>query len=620
MKTFGHIKLAAFIGLLVGILHGTIDIIARLIVLRFEWFELYQTLLISSITFALIFIIISILIEFIRKIMKLKITKKTLFVFYGVNSILLLILFYVATIVNRDLLSKFVFFSPTSLAVNLPIFLILGLSYILLLTKGKELVYSIISFFNKRKIRKIINNIIFIVIVFIIISLIIDLYLINYISGFAQDSKLGGYPNIILISLDAVRTDHLSLYGYPLETSPNLDKLSKESLVFENSISSAVWTIISHGAIFTGKYASHFDPEHTNKGLNDEETTLAEILRVKGYNTVGFISAPWIKAKFGLGQGFVTYKDRLDFFEHGLTFDKFSIKGAIFTFLPIYKSIIDTDRFRTAEKTNKFVFKWLDENKDDPFFMFVHYSEIHDPYVEKEEFRKKFTNDTRDFKELKRQFVESTNKKRYGNVSKDVVSSLIKLYDAAIYNIDYEVGNLLRKLDELGIKNNTIIIITADHGEEFYEHGYFLHGRTLYQELIHVPLIIYYPKEFKAKRIKEIVSTIDIFPTVLDVLDMEIPDDIDGVSLLPLINNPRNYDREYVKSELFGLPGYETEQQIAVFHGDWKLIEVKPEVETIPSGLYNLRTDPKEQKNLYDIYPAKRESLKKYISNGSDEK
>ena len=173
---------------------------------------------------------------------------------------------------------------------------------------------------------------------------------------------------------------------------------------------------------------------------------------------------------------------------------------------------------------------------------------------------------------------------------------------------------LLRRLDELGIRDNTIIIITADHAEEFYEHGYFRHGRTLYQEGIHVPLIIYYPKKLEPKRVEETVSTIDIFPTILDILKLDTPEDIDGVSLLPLMTDEGSYEREFVKSEFFGFGGQEIKQQTAIFHGDWKLLEVEPETETIPSGLYNLRTDPKEKKNLYNVFPERRESLKKHVS------
>ncbi len=623
MRFSKHIKLAAFVGLIVGMFHGTIDVIIRLIVWSFEWFEFYQTLLASLIAFTLGFVVLGLFIELMRKILKLKITKKALIIFYCITSAIVLLLFYVETIVNRDLLSKLAFLSPGSLVINLPIILVFGLVYILLLTKGKEIIYNTVSFFNKKKINKIIQNYIFIIVVFIITSLILDLYLIKYVPSSASDSKLEGYSNIILISMDAQRPDHLSFYGYPLETSPNLDKLSKEAVVFENVISPSTWTILSHGGMFTGKYVSNFDPGHINEGIRSEETTLAEILRSKGYNTAGFVSVSWLKKKFGFGQGFATYKDRIDFFDYHAAYDKYSIMGTIFTFFPIYKSIFNLDLKRSGKETNDLVFRWLDKNKDGPFFMFIHYMDAHMPYNPSEEFRKKFTNDTRDFEELEEEFIRYSNIKEYENVSKDIMGFMIKLYDAGVAELDYTIGNLLKKLDEIGVKNNTIIIFTADHGERLGDRKYTTNRKALYQETIHVPLLIYYPKEFKTKRIQNRVETIDIPPTILDILEIEGPEDLDGISFLPLIRNKEQYvGKEYVKSELFGmiddLENYEIEYQVAVISGDWKLIETKLPTGAIKSELYNLRTDPKEQRNLYGIYKGKGKSLRKYIVNITD--
>ncbi|HLD41766.1 MAG TPA: sulfatase, partial [archaeon] len=400
-----------------------------------------------------------------------------------------------------------------------------------------------------------------------------------------------------------------SMYGYESKTSPNLDKLSEDSVVFKNAISPAIWTILVHGGIFTGNYVSTFDPEHSNKGLKQEDKTFVELLRNNGYNTAGFVSSAWIKNKYGFGQGFNIYKDRMDFLENELTYDKFSMKGAIFTFIPKIQEMIDIDTFRSSEEINQGVLKWLEKNKDSSFFLFLHYIGPHVPYSPSQEFREKFTEDARSYEELEGAYEKSTGLKRYGNVSEDVVDALIGLYDAEIAELDYNVNILLEGVKEFGLKDNTIIVITSDSGEEFYDHGYFKHSRTLYQELVHVPLLIYYPKKFEPTAVDEFVSTIDIFPTVFDIVGIEVPKDIDGVSLVPLIENSRSYEREFVKSELFGLPGHETKQQTAIFHNEWKLLEVEPEVETIPSGLYNLRTDPKEKKNLYNVFPEKKESL-----------
>jgi arylsulfatase A-like enzyme len=271
------------------------------------------------------------------------------------------------------------------------------------------------------------------------------------------------------------------------------------------------------------------------------------------------------------------------------------------------------DGDKPSIEVNKGIFKWLDKNKDTPFFMFIDYTDPHGPFTLGREYRT--TNVTRSHLELYRAYID---KKRYDDISKDIINDLINLYDPEIMYIDHHIGKLLNKMDELDIKNNTIIIITADHGIEFYEHGYFDKGETMYQEIIHVPLIFYYPKEFKPQRIEKSVSNTDIMPTILGLLKIEVPVDIDGMSLVPLVKNG-SYNRKYVASEAFGRLGIEeTEQQIAIISGDWKLIEVRPKTETIPSALYNLRTDPKEQRNLYNIYTKKRNELQKYISEVTD--
>ena len=613
MKSPEHFKLAVFTGLIVGVLHGSVDIIAKFAVWSFEWFELYQTLLSSILVFTFIFAAIGIFFEALIRILKLRLPKNKYHAIYFTASIALLLFFYAATIVNRDILYRFTLWDWQSLVANFLVFSAISLLSLFIFTKGEGIIYLLIDFFNKTKVKKFVGNYIFAVSVFIIVSLIMDVYLLNDFTSSGE--KLEGYPNIVYISMDSVRADHLSMYGYKVQTSPNLDKFSKNAVVFKNVISPSLWTILVHGGIFTGKYVSTFDPDHTNQGIKKEEKTFVEVLKDNGYNTAGFVSAAWIKSKYGFGQGFNLYKDRMDFLEHKLTYDKFSIKGAIFTFVPNIQNIMDIDAVRSSEEINKDAFKWLEKNKDDTFFLFLHYEGPHAPYNPSKEFRERFTDDPRSFEELEAAYEKSTGLKRYGNVSENVINGLVNLYDAGIAELDYNINLLLDKMEGLGLKNNTLIIIAADSGEEFYDHGYFKHSRTLYQEIVHVPLLIYYPDKLKPEIIEEPVSTIDIFPTVFDILKIVVPEGIDGVSLIPLIKNDGSYQREFVKSELFGLPGHETKKQTAIIHNEWKLIEVEPETGTIKPGLYNLNTDPKEQKNLYYIFPEKRKLLQKYIND-----
>ena len=256
-------------------------------------------------------------------------------------------------------------------------------------------------------------------------------------------------------------------------------------MVFENAISPSSWTLPAHSSLFTGKYIFKHNASKRHQKLDKFQITLAEILKNRGYNTAGFIGGPYCKAKYGIEQGFITYKDRLDFFEHIFTFDRFSIRNLfIFLFPSLHDFIFRTDGERTAKEINRDVVKWLKRNKKSNFFVFINYFDAHTPYIRKE-FLYLFTNDTREYNKVKR----SLNTKRYGNVSKEDVEYMKDHYDAEIFYLDFYLGKLLNELQRLNLINNTIIIITADHGEEFYEHGGFEHFETLYEEVIHVCLL-----------------------------------------------------------------------------------------------------------------------------------
>jgi arylsulfatase len=459
---------------------------------------------------------------------------------------------------------------------------------------------------KKWKIKKFAKNYIFAVIMFIIVSFFLDIYLLNYIPGSAANAELNAYPNILLIEIDALRADHLSLYDYSFNTSPNIDEFAKDAAVFDIAIGPASGSLPAISSIFTGKFLSHHGTSVINQELNTEETTFAEMLKAKGYNTAGFVAAIFYKAKYGIAQGFNTYKDRMDFFEFQHTFEWFGLRQTLYTFFPNYKYLINQDGSVSSSEVNENVFKWLDKNKHQPFFLYVHYADPHYPYKLNNEYLKDFRNNTESYpqrQESTASFEELTSLKP---------EDFFQLYDAAIKYSDSNVGKLLNKLDELNLKDNTLIIITADHGIEYYDHG-IVTGESMYQAMIHVPLIIYYPKELKPQRIRTPVSTIDILPTLLDTIGFKVPEGIDGVSLLPLMKGKGPYGREFVASETYGRSGIEEAlQQIAIIKGDWKLIEIR-ESEILSSGLYNLRTDPKEQRNLYDIYIEKRRELQQYI-------
>ena len=601
MVLSNNIKLAVFAGLITGLIVGTIDIIVRIIKLSFEWFELYQTLLINLIAFTIIFGIIGIFIQLIKKILKFKVNKEKLSIFYISTSIATLLLFYTEIITIKIILFPYTQFyilktNKTFYFISIIIIIIVLIIYINFWIKGKKIFNKI--FFDKEKIKKLIKDYLFIIIIFIILSFLLDLFLLNYTPKINSDINLEGYPNVLLIVIDTVRADHLPVYNYPINTAPNIKKLAENSVVFENAISPSSWTLPSHSSIFTGKYSSNNGVTKSHQLLDKKEITLAEILEEKGYNTAGFVGATYTKAIYGLGQGFATYDDRIDFFTYANSFNKLSIRYIISAVsLKFERYIFQYDTDRDSKEINKKVFKWLDKNKNQPFFMFINYFDAHSPYNLGQEFREQISNE-----------IKQKNVKGYNNES--------LYYDAEIIYLDRHIGELLKKLEDLKIKNNTIIIITADHGEEFGEHEGYYHGYTLYEEVIHVPFIIYYPKEFNSQKIEKRVSIIDIFSTVLDLLKIKNVKNIDSTSLLPLIKNESSYNEKYVISELIQRSNiyHDETNQRAILFEDWKLIEVNPERGRYISGLFNLKSDPYEKENLYNINLKKRKFLEEPLN------
>lgn len=588
------IKLAGFTGLTVGIIHGSIDILARILSLGFEWFEIYQTLLISIVFFALLFFMLGIFIFLISRAIKVLADKKTAYTFYFSTAAMVLLVFYVSIIINRFILEQNGLSNPLNASFTIgAIFIILAL-YIFSFVKWKVKILNAALY--SKKFKGFVLNYAFIAVISIVVSLSIDIYLLNHIETF-NDPGLKGKPNVIVFMWDGTRPDHISTYGYKWKTTPNLDKFAEQSIVFEDAFSTAPMSLPSQSSFLTGRYSFNHGAVIRQQILSDKETTIAEIMSQNGYNTAAFPGGVYTKRKYGMLQGFRTIRDRMDFFEYVHTFDKLSLRETLTTFVPFYSRIMKLDAEKTGEEVNNDVFKWLDKNKDYPFFAWVSYNQPHTPYTDGQEHRDELRNYT-----------------KYNTKLDATIAS----YDAEIYSSDKQFGRFMEQLDEYGLINDTIIIIWADHGKHFYERGNFT-SNTLNRESIHVPLIVYYPKEFKPARIKEKVELIDVFPTILDFTKITKPKNIDGISLLPLVNG-QSFKKPFLLAEQYGRPIDDAFEQIAIQQGDWKLITVKPESSMVPPGLYNTRNDPLEQNNLIKVNAKKRDELQKIILNIRGEK
>lgn len=323
--------------------------------------------------------------------------------------------------------------------------------------------------------------------------------------------------NLILISLDTLRADHLGFMGYDRDTSPNLDAFVKEGVIFEQAISQAMWTTPSHASVFTGLAPSVHGAGVHSKGysLKTDETTLADLARANGYLTAAFTEGVAVRGTLGFSQGFDRYAD-------------------------------GTTRLTTyglAARTFRSAADWLASYGHLPFFLFVHTYQVHYPYDPPKEFREKFGD--HDLALADQLHVE-------GRID-EARPLYVDLYDGEIAYTDQLIGRFLDRVRELGLLENTAVVIFSDHGEYFAEHGEFGHLEGLFDELIHVPLYIRPPGDDRpTRRVPDLVSLTDFFATAVDMMNWDAKIPRDSKSLVPLFREnaaPPDYEREFVMSE-----------------------------------------------------------------------
>ena len=371
--------------------------------------------------------------------------------------------------------------------------------------------------------------------------------------------------NIVLIVIDTLRSDHLPFYGYEKNTAPFLWDLSKKSVVFENAFSASSWTSPATASIFTSLYpyqhgvlmgllairnAQKIDPDIKVHRIPEEITTIAELLKEQGYRTYGVSDNLNIGERQGFTQGF--------------------------------------DRFRTfmykqAPNLNQVVKGWKTKlTAKGKYFLYLHYMEPHAPYHPRKPWYKPY---------------EDKRKNR------------ISAYDSEINFVDLHI----KKLFELfKWEKNTLVIVTADHGEGLWDHGLMAHGKTLHREEIQVPLMIYLPGKKIAKRVTANVGTIDILPTVRDLVGLPADKNAEGISLAPLLAQRENKDREkrfneLAKRNLFSYLWVKTKDELewkSAIYKKWHFIIKMPALK----HLYSLLLDKKEQENrIAEAHSAARE-------------
>ncbi len=407
-------------------------------------------------------------------------------------------------------------------------------------------------------------------------SIFLCLLFSSFLISFAKDYS----KNVLLIVIDTLRRDHLSCYGYFRRTSPTIDKLAKEGIFFTDVISQSSQTAPSIASLFTGLYPHNhgvyfysynqsFHPLNKDSvpKLSEQFTTMAEYFQAEGYITLGVVSNPWLKADFGYAQGF-------KFYEYIESWNGKYINS-------IFKRYLNN------------------QLKKKKFFAYLHYMDVHAPYYNPETFKALYT-------EYKGDHI-------YGNGFVDVINNedleySVALYDESINYVDNLIKEIIEELNRNNLLENTIIILTSDHGEEFYEHFGLGHGTSLYQEQINTFFIIYNPYFLNSKKISRRVRLINLLPTVLDILNIHYDkNSMDGMSLFPVMsqNSNRKFS-EYIFSELG--------DKKALLFKNWKYIYnsfLKTE------ELYNLNTDKREILNQIDRERKLRKRFKTLILNYS---
>ncbi len=399
-------------------------------------------------------------------------------------------------------------------------------------------------------------------------------------------------PNVLLYVVDSLRADHLGCYGYPLPTSPNIDALASESLVFARAVAQAPWTLPATAAILTGRYPYAHGALRPGDRIRSDVPMLAELLRAQGYSTAAFVTNRNVDGAFGFDRGF----------------DEFTYAREDPSRLSLHLG---------ADGLNDLVFPWLDGHAAKPFLLYLHASDPQAPYTASPDAAAPFrpadlaASLAAEKQPLQRAEEDPTL------ATEDNLAYLRSLYDAEVAFVDDHFGKLVAELKRRGLYEHTLIILVADHGEELHEHGGFEHGHTLYAEQLAVPLIVRLPvAPESAKRVTCLARQIDVLPTILEVLGVTGPRSLPGQSLLQLRDGTCADDESFAQTSLD-----EGTAMAALFTNGWKVIVTEQSGDTPPRvEVYDHWQDPRDEYDVSEKQPLVRgyaqQALRKWMTEG----
>jgi arylsulfatase A-like enzyme len=363
-------------------------------------------------------------------------------------------------------------------------------------------------------------------------------------------SRLGSLPpgvsrsdlNLVVITLDTTRADHLGAYGFQSISTPNIDGLARDGVLFVQTSTAAPLTLPAHASLYTGRFPfGHGVRDNGDFALDPRHTTLAEVLKQHGYDTGAFVSSVVLASSRGLNQGFDSYRD-----------DFASVPGGL---------------RRRADEVTDDALSWVTRVKSTRFFAWLHFYDAHAPYQPRSPHRESYA---------------------------------ARPYDAAIAFMDEQVGRVLDFLRQGDLLDRTIVVVIADHGEGLGEHRETGHGIFVYDSVIRVPFIIRTPfAGLRARIVDDVTRSVDVMPTLLDLIGVTAPESIDGQSLIPLMTGKvRSLDLEAYSESLYPRLRFGWSDLRALRTGRFKVIAApRPE-------LYDLDRDPFEEHNVFDTEQA----------------
>lgn len=401
-------------------------------------------------------------------------------------------------------------------------------------------------------------------------------------------SRAPDRPDILLITIDTLRVDHCSAYGYSRPTTPRMEALARRGVRFETAYAPMATTAPAHATLFTGLLPRWHGLVKNGQVLTPGHRMLASVLQEAGYRTGAVVSSFALDHRFGLDVGFASYDDRFSGRDPSMT--KGSWEG----------HVVDTPFDRRADETRTRAVEWLRANGylrrgrphgQKPFFLWVHFFDPHNPYD-----------------------PPAGHRERFPPLGPDPLDHVIAAYDGEIHFADDELGALVDELAGVGALDRTLTVVTADHGEGLMQHGHMQHGLQIYEEAVRVPLIVHWPARLPPRRLDGPVQLADLAPTLAELAGLSWPERpgqgrslaaaVQGRSqpdpLREVFLQRRRYDQPLVTGQV--VKG----QQYALRSGRWKYIEAR---EGATFELYDLVSDPGERRNLLPSAPPEAATL-----------